>query len=199
MTKEQRVLWLVLGINFLFFLIEFILGNIHNSVGLMEDSFDMLADAIIYGLSLLALSGCICKKIKLAKAVGFTQLALVLYGFGEIVKRFLGYAEMPDYNVMIAVSVFALAGNVISLALLQKLHSDDINIKASVICSSKDVLSNIGVIIAGVLVLLTNSFIPDLVIGLIILYLVAGGVREIFEETRKLAENKCDLHTRKGS
>ncbi|MDR2098699.1 MAG: cation transporter [Rickettsiales bacterium] len=191
---EIRTLWIVLVINFLFFLIEFIFGKIHSSIGLLEDSLDMLADAVIYGLSLLALSECACRKARIAKLVAFAQSALVLYGFAEIVKRFLGYSAVPNYIAMIVVSVFALIGNSVSLILLQRLRSSDVNIKASLICSSNDVKSNAGIIMAAILVLITDSFVPDLIAGIIILYLVLKGVKEIFEETKKIENTNCDLH-----
>ena len=53
--------------------------------------------------------------------------------------------------------------------------------KASYICSSTDVIANAGVIAAGILVILTNSRIPDLIIGLIIVGIVMKGARAILK------------------
>ena len=48
-NKQRKVLWLVLAINFGFFLIEMSTGIISKSMGLVADSLDMFADAVVYG------------------------------------------------------------------------------------------------------------------------------------------------------
>jgi Co/Zn/Cd efflux system component len=62
--KERQVLWQVLVINFFFFVIEIITGFMAGSMGLVADSLDMLADSIVYGLSLIAVGGTISRKRK---------------------------------------------------------------------------------------------------------------------------------------
>lgn len=59
--------------------------------------------------------------------------------------------------------------------------------KASWIFSANDVLANIGVIVAGSLVALSGSQIPDLVIGLIIGLIVLYGARRIL--SLKITDN----------
>ena len=55
-TKQQkRVLILVLLINAVMFVVEFIAGMLSHSTALMADSLDMLADALVYALGLFAL------------------------------------------------------------------------------------------------------------------------------------------------
>ncbi|BBM06213.1 hypothetical protein HAALTHF_52120n [Vreelandella aquamarina] len=53
--------------------------------------------------------------------------------------------------------------------------------KASWIFSANDVIANVGVIVAGVLVAWTGSRYPDLVIGLIIGLIVLNGARRILQ------------------
>ena len=57
--------------------------------------------------------------------------------------------------------------------------------KASMIFTSNDVIINIGVIVAGVLVLLTQSKYPDLIIGAIVFLIVVRGGFQDFK-TRKI-------------
>ncbi len=47
--------------------------------------------------------------------------------------------------------------------------------RASMIFTSNDVIANIGVIFAGIIVKVTNTNLPDLVIGTIVFFLVAQG------------------------
>jgi Co/Zn/Cd efflux system component len=82
---------------------------------------------------------------------------------------------------MIGVSIFALIANAVCLFLLQKSKSNEAHMKASMIFTSNDVIINAGVIIAGVLVLLTQSKFPDLVIGLIVFLIVVRGAIRILK------------------
>ena len=79
------------------------------------------------------------------------------------------------------VSIFALIGNAISLIILQKTKSNEAHIKASMIFTSNDIIINIGVIVAGVLVNEFQSNIPDLVVGIIIFLLVVQGAIRILK------------------
>jgi Co/Zn/Cd efflux system component len=88
---------------------------------------------------------------------------------------------MPDYRIMIGVSVLALIANAVCLFLLQKSKSKEAHMKASMIFTSNDVIINIGVILAGVLVVLTNSKYPDLIIGSIVFLIVVRGAFRILK------------------
>jgi Co/Zn/Cd efflux system component len=178
---NRKLLSIVLIINLSFFLIEIIAGIVYNSMGLAADSLDMLADAFVYGLSLLVIGKALIHKKRVAKISGYLQLTLVLMGFIEIIRRVIGTGDIPDYKVMIIVSIFALCGNAASLYILQKSKSNEVHIKASMIFTSNDVIINIGIITAGVLVLLVNSNIPDLIIGGIVFAIVLRGSLKILK------------------
>lgn len=180
-SNQRKVLWAVLIINFAFFLIEIVFGFISNSMGLVADSLDMLADAFVYGISLYAVGGTIQRKKNIAKLAGYFQITLAIIGFIEVLRRFFGVEELPDFRTMIIVSFFALIANSICLYLLQKSKSKEAHMRASMIFTSNDVIINIGVIIAGTLVLLLNSGIPDLFIGSIVFILVINGAIRILK------------------
>ena len=56
--------------------------------------------------------------------------------------------------------------------------------QASIIFTNNDVLVNIGVIIAGVLVYFTNTKLPDLIVGGIVFLFVARGAFRILKLAR---------------
>ena len=172
---QLKLLWTVLLINFGFFLIEIVAGLFSGSMGLVADSLDMLADAFVYGLSLWAVGSTITRKKKVARLSGYFQLSLAFLGIFEVIRRFIGFEEMPDYRIMIGVSILALIANAICLYLLQKSKSNEAHMKASMIFTSNDVIINSGVILAGVLVLLTQSKYPDLIVGAIVFFIVIRG------------------------
>jgi Co/Zn/Cd efflux system component len=171
----------VLIINFSFFIIEITTGFISGSMGLVADSLDMLADAAVYGLSLWAVGTAVTRKKKVATLSGYFQLALAAIGFIEVIRRFIGVEEIPDFRVMIGISILALIANSVCLYLLQKSKSNEAHMKASMIFTSNDVIINTGVIVAGVLVLLTQSKYPDLIIGAIVFLIVVRGAFRILK------------------
>jgi Co/Zn/Cd efflux system component len=180
-SKEKKLLWTVLLINLSLFILEIIAGFISESMGLVADSLDMLADAMVYGLSLYAVGHLASKKKQIAKMSGYFQMALALFGIIEVIRRFLGIEEVPEFQLMIIISLFALVGNAVSLYLLQKSKSKEVHMQASVIFTSNDVIVNIGVILAGAIVYFTNSKYPDLIVGSIVFILVAKGAIRILK------------------
>lgn len=178
---QSKLLWSVLIINFGFFIIEMTTGLISRSMGLVADSLDMLADSFVYGLSLWAVGSTVLRKKKVARWSGYFQLTLALLGLIEVARRFIGSEAMPDYRIMIGVSIFALIANGVCLFLLQKSKSNEAHMKASMIFTSNDVIINAGVILAGVLVVLTQSKYPDLIIGAIVFLIVVRGAVRILK------------------
>ena len=178
---ERKLLWQVLYINFFFFLLELITGYFSKSIGLIADSLDMLADAVVYGMALFAVTEALAKKVKIARLSGYLQLILALFGFIEVIRRFIGYDETPNFKTMIGISFFALLGNAITLYLLQRSKNKEAHMQAYLIFTSTDVIINVGVIIAGALVYFTHSNLPDLIVGTIVFVLVGIGSYRILK------------------
>ncbi len=180
--NQQKLLWTVLGINFTFFIIEVLTGYFSKSLGLIADSLDMLADSFVYGLSLIAIGGSILKKKNIAKIAGYFQIILALIGFVEVLRRFTNNEDIPNFQTMIVISILALLANSFCLYLMQKSTSkEEIHMKASLIFTSNDVVINLGVIIAGILVHYTKTNIPDLIIGTVVFALVIQGAFRILK------------------
>jgi Co/Zn/Cd efflux system component len=177
---HSRLLWTVLVINFGFFLIEIITGVLSRSMGLMADSLDMLADATVYGLSLWAIGSTVARKKSVARFSGLIQFVLAGLGIFEVARRFIAVEAVPDFRTMIVVSLLALIANSVCLFLLQRSKSEEAHMKASMIFTSNDVIINSGVILAGILVLLTQSRYPDLIVGgIVFLIVVRGAIRMV--------------------
>ena len=153
-------------------------------MGLVADSLDMLADALVYSLSLIAVRGTLGKKKRIAGISGYFQLILAIVGFIEVIRRFLEHEDVPDFKLIIIVSFFALLANALCLYLLQSTKSEEVHMKASMIFTSNDVIINVGVIVAGVLVFILDSKYPDLIIGAIVFILVTRGAFSILKLSR---------------
>jgi len=177
-SHQRKILWWVLGINFGFFVIEMTTGWISRSMGLVADSLDMLADSIVYGLSLLAVGSALSRKKRVAKISGYFQMGLALLGFSEVLRRFFSESETPLFQWMIIISVLALIGNLVSLWLINIAKSDEAHMQASAIFTSNDIIVNGGVILAGVLVYFLDSKWPDLAIGgIVFAFVIRGAIR----------------------
>lgn len=179
--QQRRLLWVVLTVNFGFFLIEIIAGFFSESMGLFADSLDMLADALVYGMSLMAVGAVVSRKKKVAHISGYLQILLALMGLMEVVRRFIGFETVPEFKTIIIVSLLALVANSFCLWLLQRSKSDDAHIRASVIFSSNDIIINVGVIVSGLFVWWLDSAIPDLIIGTLVFMLVLRGAARILK------------------
>lgn len=178
--QESALLIKLMAINGGMFVVELFAGLIAQSMGLIADSLDMLADAGVYGISLYAVGKTVALKKKSALANGYFQLILGLGIIFETVRRFI-YGSEPEPTYMILVSLVALVANVYCLALLSKHKDGEVHMQASYICSSTDVMANIGVVIAGIAVFFTQSQYPDLIIGIIVTGIVLKGAATILK------------------
>lgn len=186
---ERRVLWVLLATNGAMFLIEAVVGWLAESTGLVADSLDMLADAAVYSIGLYAVGRTLRNKAHAASLSGACQIALAVAVMVDVTRRFVKGSE-PISGLMVGVGMLALAANVTCLLLIAKHRFGEVHMRASWIFSVNDVLANGGVIVAGVLVALSGSRLPDLTIGVIISALVLrGGIKIVSEARRAYADS----------
>jgi Co/Zn/Cd efflux system component len=177
-AREAQVLRWLLAINGIMFLLELGVGIVAQSTGLIADSLDMFADSMVYGVSLYAVGKAARFKLKAAHFSGWLQTVLALGVLLEVIRRFL-YGSEPVSALMMGFGTVALIANIACLMLIFKSRNQGSHMKASWIFSANDVLANVGVITAGLLVSVTGSQYPDLVIGLLIAGLVMWGAVRI--------------------
>lgn len=182
-SLERTSLVALLAINAIMFGIEFSTGWFADSAGLIADSLDMFADATVYGIALYAVGRSISAKRTAASLSGAFQLILGIGVLCETGRRFIQGSE-PVSALMMTVGVLALAANVACLFILAKHRKGEVHMRASWIFSTNDVIANLGVILSGLLVTLTSSRLPDLIIGAVIAALVVhGGFRILRDAT----------------
>lgn len=183
-AAERRTLRLLLLINAAMFFVEAATGWIADSMGLIADSLDMFADAGVYAAALWAVGSSSRRKARAAGLSGVIQLVLALVAALEVLRRWRQGSD-PESVLMISISLLALAANATCVWLLRKHRHGEVHMRASWIFSTTDVQVNIGVILAGVLVMMTGSAWPDLIVGMLVCGLVIrGGVRILKEALR---------------
>ena len=181
-SRLKKVFWFVLSINFIMFLVEFWQGYVSHSNALLSDSLDMLGDAVVYGISLyvIAMSAKVKANISLWK--GFVMGALGLWVAVEAIGKIF-YPVVPIGETITLIGLLALVANAVCFWALIRYRNNDLNVKSAWICSRNDIVANLGVIMAGLLVIRLNSVWPDIAVGLAISFMVIYSSAQIIKES----------------
>lgn len=189
--EQSRVLVALLAINGAMFLVEIVLGVLSESTALIADSLDMLADATVYAIGLYAVGRSPMTKIRAAHASGLLQMLLGAGVAVDVLRRLVLGSE-PESFMMVFVGMAALVANVICLRLIAQHREGEVHMRASWIFSKNDVIANLGIIGAGVLVYLLESRYPDIIIGFMISAVVIRGGFHIMADTRRERQALAD-------
>lgn len=182
-AQERKVLTIALILNATMAVVGGVAGWISESTGLLADALDMLSDATAYAIGLVAIGRAASFK---ANAATLSGVALLLLGLGVLfeVGRRVIYGAEPASDWMIWTAVLSLIVNTTVLRLLAPLKSGEVHLRATWIFTRADIVANVGVILAGVLVMWLDSPYPDFVVGTLIgLYVIKEAV-EILRESR---------------
>lgn len=180
---ERRVLRIALLLNLSMAIIGSAGGWMARSTGLLADALDMLSDAIAYGIALAAIGRAASFKSNAATLSGAILLMLGIAVLAEVVRRALQGSE-PLGAAMAVLASLSLAVNLTVLRLLRPFRHGEVHLRATWMFTRADVVANAGVIVAAILVLLTGSRVPDLVIGAAIGCLVVKEALEILRQAR---------------
>ncbi len=182
--SQRRVLVALLAINGTMFVAEIIVGIRAQSSGVIADSLDMLADALVYGVGLYAIGRATQVKQQAARLAGWFQLMLAVSIVVDLVRRAITGSE-PHSTLMMVIASVALVANAYCFRLLEKHREGEVHMRASWIFTRSDVIANIGVVLAGLLVRLTGSRWPDLIVGAAIAVVVIKGGFAILADAKK--------------
>lgn len=189
---EKKTLIMLLSINAAMFVVEFVVGWLAQSTGLIADSLDMFADAAVYGISLYVVGRGVLHQARSAKVSGILQVLLGAGVIFEVIRR-LAFGSEPQSVLIMSVGTIALFANILCLILISKHKEGGVHMRASWIFSTNDVIANLGVILSGALVAILGSRIPDLIIGMIISVIVIQGGIKILKDAKEAREsNKCN-------
>lgn len=193
-ADQRRVLVVVLLINAVMFFVEFAAGIVAGSTTLMADATDMLGDALVYGVSLYALSRGARWR---AGAATFKGILILILGISILVNVAIKLSSgvPPSSTLMLAFGGMALVANVGCLSLLWRFRKQDVNMASTYECSRNDVISNVGVLVAAGAVALSSSPWPDILIGgvmaVVILRSSVKVLREAIPQVRAETADVC--------
>lgn len=183
-SKHKRSLKIVFAITASYLIVEVVVGFISNSLALLSDAAHMLTDVGGQALALFAI-WMTSKPRNSRKTYGYYRVeilsaltnALVLifisgYILFEAWQRFKNPPEVAGIP-MLVVAFCGLIVNLIGMKVLSAGSKESINIKGAFLEVVSDMLSSVGVIIAGIVILATGWLYIDPImsafIGLFIL------------------------------
>lgn len=161
-----------------------IAGVLADSSGLIASALDNMSDAAVYAISYYAVNRGAAWKTRAARLSGVMLLVLSAGVLADVARRFIVGAE-PVSTVMMVMTVIAAFINVACLRLLHGLRHGDVNLRAAWTFSINDLVANLGVLAAGILVAWLDRSWPDLVVGLAIALVAAKGGAEILSDARR--------------
>jgi cation diffusion facilitator family transporter len=179
---HRRVLVIVLLINAVMFVAEFGAGIVAGSTALMADASDMLGDALVYGVSIYAISRSDRWKAGAATLKGVVILLLAAgIVINIVVKASSGVP--PSSTLMLIFGGAALIANLTCLALLWRFRAHDLNMSSTFECSRNDVISNVGVLAAAACVAAFASPWPDILIGAVMAVIIFRSSARVLTES----------------
>mgnify|MGYP002780651047 CR=1 FL=1 len=185
--SKRRVLWTVLALNVAIAAGFFVTGAFGDSSALIANGLDNSSDAIVYAISLLALSRPPAWKRAAARFSGVMLLVFAIGVLIDVGRRYLTGSE-PIGGTMMVMALVAAAVNLQSLVLLKRLRGADVNLRAAKTFSFNDFIANGGILIGGGLVMWTGQNWPDLVVGLGVAGIAIYGGIDILRDAHCEAE-----------
>ena len=181
--RQSKVLWIILAINAVMFVVEFSGGIKAASLSLTGDSLDMLGDALVYGCSLYVIKK--GKKAQARSAIlkGSIMFITAIAVFARATYQLFAQT-VPTVQLMGEIGILALLANLICFLLLIRHRNDNINMSSVWLCSRNDIIANISVLLTAGLVLLTNSFLPDFILGLLLTVVFAQSAGKVLQKAR---------------
>ncbi|WP_211360928.1 cation diffusion facilitator family transporter [Arcticibacter tournemirensis] len=170
--KNKGRLKLVLGLTLTYLIAEIIGGILTKSLALLADAGHMFTDVGGLALALFAIN-IASKPASPEKTYGYYRAeilasltnAIVLIGISiyilyEAYQRFLNPPEVQS-KAMLIVAAIGLVINIAGMLILRKSSKESLNMKGAYFEVLSDMLTSIGVIVAGVIMLTTEWYYAD--------------------------------------
>lgn len=166
--KNKGRLMIVLGLTTVYLIAEVIGGLLTGSLALLADAGHMLTDVFGLALALAAIwfaekpatpertYGYYRFEILAALANAVVLIGISLYILYEAYKRFINPPEVQSLGMLIIASI-GLAVNLIGIWILRAGSQESLNMKGAYFEVLSDMLTSIGVIIAGAIMVAANG------------------------------------------
>ncbi len=189
---ESRLIWALL-ITIGIFALEIIGGILSNSLALKSDAAHLFGDVAALGLSLFAARvsrlpatskrtyGYHRTEVLAAILNGVTLFLLAGFIFIEAYRRLMNPQPVRS-TLMLIVAVIGLAANLLVLLRLREAAGKNLNVRAAFLHVVGDMLGSVGVVVGGMIMLLTGNFMADPIISFFVGAIILWGAIDILRE-----------------
>ena len=212
-VRGKKLLWVTL-LNFSISLVQVAGGIISNSLSLISDAIHNLGDTSAIFIAFLAGKHA-DKKPDARKTFGYKRteilaalfnavvlIAICFFLFVEAYERFRNPQTIKG-GIMLSVAVFGLIANLISVLVLQKEKSHNLNIRAAYLHLLGDTLSSVAVIAGGIAILVWQIYWLDplvtVAVGVYIIYHTWDVVRQTVDILMQATPRHIDIQEIKQS
>ena len=184
--RGRRALAIAIALNAGYTAIEATAGMLTGSLALLADAAHNLSDVLALAVALVAALltrrlptparsfGLMRAEILSALFNGVLVAAVSVWIGVEAIRR-LGDAPPIEGGWLVAVASAGIAVNALAAAILLRSARDNLNLRASVVHLGADALASAGVVVAGLLILVTGWQIVDPIVGVLIGLVVLVG------------------------
>jgi len=167
MSKSlSKIIRLVMILNLSYFLIEFTVALSIHSVSLFADSIDFLEDGFVNLLILLAMNWSLKKRSRVGMALAMILLLPGIATLWTAWSQFhFHYLQQPIPLTLTGIGALVVNFTCALMLARYRKHAGSLT-HAAFLSARNDVLANIAIIIAGIIMFFFNSIWPDLVVGI---------------------------------
>ena len=194
LTSLNSIFIVCIIINLLFVIIEAGAGFIFNSLGLLSDAGHNLSDVFSLLLSLFAFRMSKHRSTehftygykKSTVLVSLLNAIILLIAVGAIIIESIYKLKQPEQVSGAAVSWTAGIGilvNGVTAWLLMKNQKHDLNVRSAFLHMAMDTLVSVGVVISGIIIMLTGFVLIDTFISLVIALLILASTWKLLKES----------------
>lgn len=194
LTSLNSIFIVCIIINLLFVIIEAGAGFIFNSLGLLSDAGHNLSDVFSLLLSLFAFRMSKHRSTehftygykKSTVLVSLLNAIILLIAVGAIIIESIYKLKQPEQVSGAAVSWTAGIGilvNGVTAWLLMKNQKHDLNVRGAFLHMAMDTLVSVGVVISGIIIMLTGFVLIDTFISLVIALLILASTWKLLKES----------------
>lgn len=182
--QQRRALFISVLLTAGMMVVEFVAGLLTGSLMLISDAIHMLSHATALGISLLAVVLAQKKsgehfpfglyRVEILAAL-FNGIGLAGFSFWIIYEGVLRIIH-PVVIVgpeLTAVALVGLSVNLTTAVILRRAGLEDLNTKSAFLHMLADTFSSVAIVIGGIIIVLTDWFIVDPILSMVVAFLVA--------------------------
>ena len=199
----KRALRAVIALNVLGFAVVAVGSWLAASASLAANTLDFAADAATYALSLWVIG----KSVQVRSGAAFfksASLATMAVGIVALAIWRAATGAAPEGGTISGLGLFGAAINLAAALLLVRFRDGDANVRSVWLCTRNDLIQCLAVAATGVLVTVTGSRWPDLIVGVLLAGVFLRSAWQIMAQARaerRAASPERDFvtHSRRSS